>query len=95
MDPSQLQIILDHFNRKFDEMEARWDRRFSPPLTTPRDAVEELRVGTTTSAPSVASAPICNTTTASTDKPSSDPAAARANSSVAREQRVAAVNFAD
>ena len=33
MDPSQLKLILDEFNRRFDEMEARWDRRFSPPPT--------------------------------------------------------------
>ncbi|CAD6270105.1 unnamed protein product [Miscanthus lutarioriparius] len=62
-------------------MEARLDRRFSPPPTTElRDAVEEIRVGATTSAPSVASAPICSTTIASTDEPSPDTTVARANS---------------
>jgi hypothetical protein len=58
MDPSILKLIIDEFNQRFDEMEARWDLCFSPPPTKePRVAVEELRVGTTTSTPSVASAP--------------------------------------
>jgi hypothetical protein len=81
MDPSVLKLICDAFNRRFDELEARLDRRFSPsPATEPRDAVEEIRVGATTPEPSVASAPICSTTTVSIDEHSLDPAAARAKS---------------
>jgi hypothetical protein len=42
MDPAALKLILDAFNRRFDEMEARLDRRFSPPpMTEPRDAGED------------------------------------------------------
>jgi hypothetical protein len=48
-------------------------------MTEPQDAVEGLRDGTTTSAPSIASALICNTTTASTDEPSLGPTVAHAN----------------
>jgi hypothetical protein len=84
MDPSVLKLIIDEFNRRFDEMEARWDPCFSPPPTKePRVAVKELRVATTTSTPSVASAPISSTTTTSTDEPSPCPAAVRANSTTA------------
>jgi hypothetical protein len=72
MDPAALKLILDEFNRRFDEMEARLDRRFSPPLATePQDA------------PSVASALICSTATASTDEPNLDPPLASANSGAA------------
>jgi hypothetical protein len=34
MDLAALKLILDAFNRRFDQMEARFDRRFSPPPMT-------------------------------------------------------------
>ena len=44
MNPS-LKLFFDEFNGKLDELEARWERRFSPPMKEPRVAVEELCVG--------------------------------------------------
>jgi hypothetical protein len=84
MDPSVLKLIIDEFNQRFDEMEARWDPCFSPlPAKDPQVAVEELRIGTITSTPSVPYAPIGSTTTASTDEPSPCPVAVRTNSATA------------
>jgi hypothetical protein len=42
---SSLKLFFNEFNRKLDELEARWERRFSPPMKEPRVAAKELRVG--------------------------------------------------
>jgi hypothetical protein len=81
MDSAALKLILDAFNRRFDKMEARLDWHFSPPpMTEPQDAVEALRDGAITCIPSVAVAPVCSSTFASTDQPCLGPAVDRANS---------------
>jgi hypothetical protein len=42
---SSLKLFFDEFNRKLDEIEAQWERRFSSLMKESRVAAEELHVG--------------------------------------------------